>query len=125
MSDLSKYEITKEERDALESVFNKLHKLAADRGWHDKPREDGTMIALMHSELSEAMEGNRKDKDDEHLSGFKNEPVELADCIIRIADYAKSRGLPIVEALAQKHMYNATREDHSREARAKAGGKKY
>ena len=37
------------------------HGLAKEAGWHDKPREVGTMLALVHSEVSEALEGFRKD----------------------------------------------------------------
>lgn len=122
---LDKYKITKEEIETLNNVFKKMHILAADMGWHDKPREDGTMIALMHSELSEALEGVRRDKMDEHLPDHKSVTVELGDAIIRIADYAFSKGLPLAEAMAEKHLYNANRPDHSREARAAKGGKSF
>ena len=120
-----KYDITIDEILALKAVETKLNALATDRGWHDKPREDGTMIALMHSELSEALEGLRKNKQDDHLPEFLSVEVELADTLIRIFDYAKARNLRVVEAMVAKHSYNAHREDHSREARAKEGGKAF
>lgn len=79
----------------------------------------------MHSELSEALEGVRKDKYDEHIPCLKNEAVELADCIIRILDYAIGFDLPIGEAIFEKLRYNAMREDHKIENRMKDGGKKF
>lgn len=123
--DFSKYAITEEEKTAFTSIAEKLCALAVDRGWDDKPREKGTQIALMHSELSEALEGVRKNLQDDHLPEFKSEAVELADTIIRILHYCVKYDLPIAEALAAKHYYNGHRADHSREARAAEGGKAF
>lgn len=88
-------------------------------------RNKGEAIALMHSELSEALEGARKDKQDDHIPHLKNEVVELADCIIRILDYCAGFELPIEQALFEKLKYNASREDHKIENRMKEGGKKF
>lgn len=123
--DFSDYEITEEEKTAFTSIATKLCNLAVDRGWDDKPREKGTQIALMHSELSEALEGVRKDLQDDHLPQYKSEVVEMADTIIRILHYCIKYDLPIAEALAAKHYYNGHRADHSREARASANGKAF
>ena len=73
-------------------------------------RNDGEMIALMHSELSEALEAIRKPKQDEHCPEFQSIEIELADCIIRILDYADARRLRLGEALLAKHRFNITRE---------------
>jgi NTP pyrophosphatase (non-canonical NTP hydrolase) len=70
----------------------------------------GERIALMHSELSEALEGIRKDKMDEHIPEYTSEEVELADCIIRILDHAEAFNLRLVDAIISKHEYNTTRE---------------
>jgi hypothetical protein len=51
--------------------------------------------------------------------------VELADCIIRILDAAGLWELDVAAALAEKHNYNANREDHKLENRMKEGGKKF
>ena len=44
---------------ALMRIQEDIHNTARAKGWWDEPREDGTMIALMHSELSEALEALR------------------------------------------------------------------
>lgn len=82
-------------------------------------------IALMHSELSEALEGLRKDKMDDHLPSRLSIEVEFADCIIRILDTGAALGLDIPGAIVEKCAYNATRHDHTLEARSAEGGKKF
>lgn len=80
-------------------------------------------LALVHSEISEALEGARKDKQDEHLPSRKSLEVELADAVIRIFDLAGALNMDLGSAIADKMAYNARRADHKPEARAAAGGK--
>jgi len=64
----------------------------------------------MHSELSEALEGLRDgNPPDKHVPEFTSAEVELADCIIRIMDFAQGCNMRVAEALIAKHQFNKTR----------------
>lgn len=89
------------------------------------PETFATKIALIHSELSEALEGFRKDKMDDHLQYRKSAEVELADALIRIFDLAGALGLDLAGATMEKLVYNMHRADHKPEVREQAGGKKF
>lgn len=88
-------------------------------------RNVGEMLALIHSEVSEALEGHRKGKMDDHLPHRKSIEVELADACIRIFDLAAGLGLDLGGAIVEKDLYNQQRADHKVEARLAEGGKKY
>lgn len=113
--------------DGVYEMMNLVHRTAINAGWYPegKTRNIGEVIALMHSELSEALEADRKDLMDSHLTHRRGIEVELADCVIRIFDTAKSLGLDIGGAMIEKNRYNQTREDHKMENRNKSNGKKY
>lgn len=101
------------------------HGLSKEAGWHNKPREIGTDLMLIVSEVSEAMEGARKGLMDDHLPNRQMLEVELADAIIRICDTAGKYNLDLGGAVLEKLKYNQTREDHKLENREKDGGKKF
>ena len=82
-------------------------------------------LCLVHSEVSEAMEGFRKGLMDDHLPHRPMIEVELADAAIRIFDLAGGLGLDIGGAIAEKLAYNKNRADHRIENRLAAGGKAF
>ena len=107
------------------------HSTAVEGGWwHDedgvkKDRNVGELLCLIHSEISEAMEGARKGLMDTHLTHRTMMEVELADSIIRIFDLAESRGFNLGQTIYEKLEYNKSRADHKKENRLKEGGKKF
>lgn len=112
------------------------HTLAVKSGWWAKEAERAgdpdaykwalaTKLALVHSEVSEALEGLRKNKMDDHLTHRKAVEVELADAVIRIFDLAGAMDLDLAGAIFEKLAYNQKRADHKPEAREAAGGKAF
>lgn len=90
-----------------------------------KPRNVGEALALVHSEVSEAMEAARKNLNDDHLTDRKGLEVELGDAVIRIFDLAGGLGLDIGGAIVEKMAYNTKRADHKLENRELDGGKQF
>lgn len=86
------------------------------------------LLALVHSEISEALEGYRKKKADDHLTYRPNFRVELIDAMIRMFDIlgsADNAEHPAGAIFNEKRAYNANRADHKLENRLKDGGKAF
>lgn len=112
----------------LNDYAEQCHTTSVTAGWRDSYVDRppfGEKIALCHSELSEALEGDRKGLMDDHLPNRRMAEVELADALIRIFDLAGREGFDLEGAYHEKMLYNAHRQDHKRETRAGEGGKKY
>lgn len=116
----------------LAKFSEEVHQVAKDHGWWEKGHKSPLeCMALMVSEIAEAMEEVRKPENrcyiyqlqegtdfpivtpasDRWRADLKpeGEAVELADCILRILDYAEFHKLPLMEALQLKHEFNKTR----------------
>ena len=107
----------------INDLCETCNKMSVSKGFNNTPGEE---IALMHSELSEALEEIRKDKPMHmvYASGYclnsdgtvsiannkpEGVPIELADCVIRIMHFCGKYGINLEAAIQQKLDYNMTR----------------
>jgi hypothetical protein len=119
---------------AVQVLLRACHGDAKKNGWwltkdgqrvQDNPYAFSNKLMLTVSELSESMEGDRKNINDDKLPHRPMREVELADALIRICDLAGAYDMDLGGATAEKLEFNARREDHKMENRQKDGGKAY
>lgn len=113
----------------LNALAQRIYAYAQEKGWWEEPRTFGDLIALCHTELSEAMEAHRAGMPPTetvfmHANGSTctqfwpdfgytkphGIPSELADTIIRILDMCGHYGIDIDQIMNLKMDYNDTRE---------------
>jgi hypothetical protein len=114
----------------LNVASSEIYSENVTRGWYTdiatgepKVRNIPEMLCLIHSEISEGLEGYRKSALDTHLVERPMLEVELADALIRIFDLAGYQGLDLGGAFVEKLIYNRSRADHILENRKLEGGK--
>lgn len=123
---------------SINELVKEIHEANVEAGWwNDTKTGDGllkdsfssfvigTKIMLVVTELSEAIEGYRKDLMDDKLPHRKMVEVELADAMIRIMDIAGALEMDLEGAISEKCQFNLHRSDHKVENRIKTNGKKF
>lgn len=90
----------------IKELQEECARISEENGWWDEPRETGTMIALMHSELSEGLEAVREG----NIHGKDGLAEELADTVIRILDFCEHNDIDLEEEVLEKMSHNANRE---------------
>jgi NTP pyrophosphatase (non-canonical NTP hydrolase) len=78
--------------------------------WEDEQRNFAAKTALIHSELSEMLEANRKGiESDDKVPQYAGEEAEAADTLIRLFDLAGGFNLRLGNAVIDKMMVNLSR----------------
>jgi NTP pyrophosphatase (non-canonical NTP hydrolase) len=110
----------------VDQLVKESHSTAKEKGWWDGDgeRNVGELLALIHSEVSEALEEYRDGRgitevyyreSDGKPEGF---PVELADVLIRIGDFCGAFGIDLAAVLQEKLEFNKGRPSRHGNKRA-------
>ena len=86
----------------IKNLVSEIHENAVKHGWWDKPGDIPTLLCLVHSEVSEALEAYRNNDEN-------NFSEELADIVIRVFDMAGGFDIDIEKEIINKHKINKKR----------------
>ena len=92
----------------LRWLQREVWEIAEDSGFHEgtgegDDRSRAKILALIHSEVSEALEADREGDDDLYAE-------ELADIVIRVLDHAETEGIDLTAEIIAKNEQNRQRE---------------
>ncbi len=99
-------------RPSLEVLFRQLASVTTAWMTHQgfwESHNFGEKVALVHSELSEALEAHRKSLASDHLPQYSGVEEELADAVIRILDLVGAHNINLGAVLVDKFLFNLNR----------------
>ena len=118
----------------INDLAQEIHKINVKNGFYEDEKNTGEMLCLVHSEISEALEADRKDRYFNNQSGVSIESLantedeggvyketfriaakdtfedEIADAMIRLMDLAAFKGIDLDNHIKAKLRYNSLRE---------------
>jgi NTP pyrophosphatase (non-canonical NTP hydrolase) len=113
----------------INELAKQVHENAKAKGFFEKEKNIGEMLCLIHSEVSEALEADRKgsycvlynytvletidkpDFSDRYKSWIKGTfEEEMADIVIRVMDLCAFKGIDLESHIKAKMRYNSLRE---------------
>lgn len=116
-------------RNMINKLSKEIHENNVKKGFYEDEKNIGEMLCLIHSEVSEALEADRKNmyvdkrmdvingwvRDEDFKESFKDNVKdtfedELADVMIRVMDLAEHKGIDLEEHIKAKMRYNSLRE---------------
>lgn len=98
----------------INDLVKRAYENSKKHGFWNEEKNFGEVIALMHSELSEAFEEHRNGKKINEIYYEQGKktcgiPSELADVVIRVFDFCGGNDIDLEKIILEKMQYNETR----------------